>query len=427
MKLFDIINEVSGVKKNYTLDSAKDIIDGYETYNDFYKSNEYKNIIRFLKKEFTDDWENKFRELTANLISPRWTMEKVYNHLKNFNNMTDFRNDDKFSVIKTYIYRVGGPELWKEVTSQLLRTKPRLLDDNKVTDDLKKEFPQWDFNNITYYWADDSKRFLNGLVCHIKDENGEEHGVSDNIFVKDLKKRGNGCRKCGVERRAGKRRINVKDWIENFPKEQGYIFDSSKFYYRTDLHQKTLFVKDVICTKHEPHFTFAENGVNVHNLMNGKSGCPICGGKESQGERKVIYYLLELGYEVNRQKSFQGCFGFKGQNYCDLLKFDAHVVKKDGQEVCIEFDGIQHYEPVELFGGQDALDSLKERDKIKTDYCLKNNIELIRIPYWEIKNIKSILIDNIGHNNKSLKESKLSLINTLYENYNKRKSNKEND
>jgi hypothetical protein len=405
MKLFDIINEVSGTKKNYTFDSARDVINSYATYEDFFKSTEYKNIRRFLEREFKDDWKDKFKELTDKL-KPRWTLEKVRDYLKQFNNMIDFRNDSNFNAINIFIYRNGGSELWKELTLHLSRTKPKLLDDKSVTDDLKIQFPQWDFNNVTYYWTDDSRRYLNGLECHIKDENGEEHGVSDNIFVKDLKRRGNGCRKCGVERGAKKRRINVKQWIEKFPKEQGYIFDPSKFYYRTDLHQKTLFVKDIICTKHEPYFIFAENGVNVHNLMNNKSGCPICGGKESQGERKVIYSLNELGYDVSKQKSFQGCFGFKGQNYCDLLKFDAYVVKKDGQEVCVEFDGIQHYEPVELFGGQDALDSLMERDNIKTEYCQKNNIKLIRIPYWEIKNIDNILMNELGYYNK-LNESKL--------------------
>ena len=342
-----------------------------------------------------------------------WSMDKIIEYVSNFKTLVDFTNDKNYSTIKTYTYRNGGSELWKNITSQLVRTKPRLNDNDEVTTELIKKFPQWDLSNISYYWSEDGKRYLNGLMCHIKDENGEEHGVSDNLFVKDLKRRGNGCRKCGVENRAGKRRVNVEEWIEKFPKEQGYIFDPSKFYYRTDLHQKTLFVKDVICTKHKPHFIFANDGVNVHNIRNNKTGCPICGKKESKGEKLVNQYLIELGYDVSKQKRFPGCFGFKGQKYCDLLKFDAHIFKNDDKEICVEFDGVQHYKPIPFFGGQDALESLQERDKIKTDYCLNNNIELIRIPYWEIKNIKSILNDKIGHNNKSLKESKLSLMGVL--------------
>ena len=411
MKLIDILFEISGTKKNYTLDNVKDVIDSYATYEDFFKSTDYKNIRRFLEREFKDDYKNKFRELTSDLKG-RLTMDKVRDYVKQFNSITDFSGDKNFSKIKTFIYTRGGSELWKEMTSNLVRIEPALLDNNEVTNNLIKQYPQWDFSNISYYWTKDGRRFLNGLECHIKDENGIEHGISDNISVKDLKRRGNGCRKCGAEIRSGKRRINVSKWIENFPKEHGYIFNPNNFYYRTDLQQKTLFVKDVICTKHEPYFTFAENGINVHNLMNNKSGCPICGGKESKGERKVTHHLKELGYDVNKQKTFQGCFGFKGQNYCDLLKFDAYVVKKDGQEVCVEFDGIQHYEPVELFGGQDGLDSLKERDNIKTEYCQKNNIKLIRIPYWELKNVGKILLNELGYYDR-LSESNLSFKNLL--------------
>ena len=343
-----------------------------------------------------------------------WSMDKIIEYVSNFKTLVDFTNDKNYSTIKTYTYRNGGSELWKDITSQLVRTKPRLNDNDEVTTELIQQFPQWDFSNISYYWSEDGKRYLNGLMCHIKDYNDNKHGVSDNIFVKDLKRRGNGCRKCGTNRIINSVRIDIDDWINLFPKERGLKFNPNNFYYKTEgLTQKTLYVKDVICTKHNPHFTFANDGVNVHNIRNNKTGCPICGKKESKGEKLVNQYLIELGYDVSKQKRFPGCFGFKGQKYCDLLKFDAHIFKNDDKEICVEFDGVQHYKPIPFFGGQDALESLQERDKIKTDYCLNNNIELIRIPYWEIKNIKSILIDKIGYNNKSLKESKLSLINIL--------------
>ena len=67
--------------------------------------------------------------------------------------------------------------------------------------------------------------------------------------------------------------------------------------------------------------------------------------------------------------------------------------------IIIELDGIQHFEPVEFFGGEEGFKSLQERDAIKTNYCKENNIDLIRIPYWEEKNIKSILTSELGDNN----------------------------
>ena len=59
--------------------------------------------------------------------------------------------------------------------------------------------------------------------------------------------------------------------------------------------------------------------------------------------------------------------------------------------VCIEYDGIQHFEPIERFGGKEEFSRTKIRDNIKTQYCKDNNIKLIRIPYWDFDNIEMIL------------------------------------
>ena len=45
---------------------------------------------------------------------------------------------------------------------------------------------------------------------------------------------------------------------------------------------------------------------------------------------------------------------------------------------------------------QEEFDTSIKRDKIKDDYCVKNNIKLIRIPYWEINNIETILINKLN-------------------------------
>ena len=35
-------------------------------------------------------------------------------------------------------------------------------------------------------------------------------------------------------------------------------------------------------------------------------------------------------------------------------------------------------------------------DNIKNKYCHDNNIQLIRIPYWDLENIEQILNDQLG-------------------------------
>ena len=63
----------------------------------------------------------------------------------------------------------------------------------------------------------------------------------------------------------------------------------------------------------------------------------------------------------------------------------------------IEFQGRQHYEPVDFFNKSNDLNRAlkfeknKRHDEIKREYCNKNNIDLLEIPYWNIKNIEEIL------------------------------------
>ena len=71
--------------------------------------------------------------------------------------------------------------------------------------------------------------------------------------------------------------------------------------------------------------------------------------------------------------------------------------------MCIEYDGEYHY----LESTRNSKKKLKlqqKRDKIKTDYCKQNNIELLRIPYWEKENIEEILEQKVKKSAKRLNE-----------------------
>ena len=63
--------------------------------------------------------------------------------------------------------------------------------------------------------------------------------------------------------------------------------------------------------------------------------------------------------------------------------------------MCIEFDGEQHYEPRTFSGDKEKalikFEEDKKRDAIKNKFCEDNGIILVRIPYWDLKNIDSIL------------------------------------
>ena len=71
--------------------------------------------------------------------------------------------------------------------------------------------------------------------------------------------------------------------------------------------------------------------------------------------------------------------------------FDFGILDGDNQlKYLIEFDGIQHFFKNNQFG-QEKEASFKrnqERDRVKNDYCIKNNIPLIRIPYYKLNTLE---------------------------------------
>ena len=121
-----------------------------------------------------------------------------------------------------------------------------------------------------------------------------------------------------------------------------------------------------------------------NNIFSGK-GCPRC--KSSKGEKEISRVLDALHIDYGTQFKFQDC---KDEH---PLPFDFYIPEKN---ICIEYDGRQHFEPC-TFGGitkERAIENFelaKEHDKIKDEYCQVNNITLIRIPYWEYENIEQIL------------------------------------
>lgn len=124
------------------------------------------------------------------------------------------------------------------------------------------------------------------------------------------------------------------------------------------------------------------------------NGCPNC--NESKGEKEIAKFLDKFGIFYERQKKFHDC-----RNAFEL-PFDFYI---PSARTCIEFDGKQHFEPSELFGGLKAFESLKINDKIKEDYCEDNYIDLIRIKYTQFDDIYQILWENLKNiiviNNKS--------------------------
>lgn len=124
----------------------------------------------------------------------------------------------------------------------------------------------------------------------------------------------------------------------------------------------------------------------LNNIMNGNR-CPHCSA--SKGEASIARWLNEHGIKYEREFHPNGCKDI------GRLRFDFCISTSNGFILC-EYNGIQHYEPVD-FASKGAewaskqLITMQQRDKIKKEYCLENGIDLLIIPYTEFDNIHNIL------------------------------------
>lgn len=111
--------------------------------------------------------------------------------------------------------------------------------------------------------------------------------------------------------------------------------------------------------------------------------CPLC--KSSKGEKLISEYL-DLN-DINYDQHFRG-LNLKADNY---LEFDFKL-NLNGFFILIEFDGRLHFEV--WSEGEKHYKKLQRQirnDKIKNEFCDKENIPLFRIKYTEIKNIEEIM------------------------------------
>lgn len=167
---------------------------------------------------------------------------------------------------------------------------------------------------------------------------------------------------------SGKHRYTIEEIKEIFNNDSHYNLISINNYRN---YKSKFKVKHLVCNR-----IFE---TNLDQWINQKSRCPEC--SISIGEN-LIYEWLE-----NHSILFRHNYSFKNCKDKRVLPFDFYLPNLN---ICIEFDGIQHKQ--ETFYSKDFKDRQK-KDKIKTDYCNNNGIQLIRIN--NIKDIDKILCEEL--------------------------------
>ena len=117
------------------------------------------------------------------------------------------------------------------------------------------------------------------------------------------------------------------------------------------------------------------------------SGCPIC--NQPHGERKITQYLLSNNILFVAQKEFNDLKGINNGK----LSYDFYL---QNYNILIEFQGEQHYKPINHFGGENKLKIQQEHDRRKRQYAKDHGIKLLEIAYWDFDNIEEILSRELG-------------------------------
>ena len=122
--------------------------------------------------------------------------------------------------------------------------------------------------------------------------------------------------------------------------------------------------------KTNEHFDF-EWQATIYNRSHG-DGCPYLA--ESYGEQYVRKYLIRNHIKFVYEKTFSDLSGIGGS----ALSYDFYIKETN---YLIEYQGRQHYEPVDYFGGDEQFIIQKEHDRRKRQYAKNKGLHLIEIHY----------------------------------------------
>ncbi len=123
--------------------------------------------------------------------------------------------------------------------------------------------------------------------------------------------------------------------------------------------------------------------VRPTDFLDHHARCPYC--SSPKGEDIINKILNNLNIHFEYQKTFDD---LKDTN---LLSYDFFI---PNQNILIEYQGIQHYKPIDYFGGDERFNYQQKHDQMKADYAKANGYNLIAVPYTEdtFSKIKKYLI-----------------------------------
>lgn len=191
-----------------------------------------------------------------------------------------------------------------------------------------------------------------------------KHNYPTNKSMQEILK-GQGCYFCGLEKLSQHRTLSIEEYQKKVSNKHSYI--TVLEYTGINNHAK---FKCNLCGE-----IWESNAGSIRRCHN----CDTF----YKGEKKISDLLDSWNIAYITQYKFEHCKDKRS------LPFDFFL---PDHNLCIEFDGLQHFKQVD---GWTDLNIIQKHDKIKNEFCNKNNIQLIRIPYWEQEDLEYYLFDKL--------------------------------
>ena len=219
---------------------------------------------------------------------------------------------------------------------------------------------RYDYSKVNY-------NNIGTKVCIICKEHGEFWITPFNHL------NGKGCSKC-----AKNRKLTLEEFVE-----KSRLIHGDKYNYSKVQYINANIPVCIICNKCGNEFWQTPG-----NHLSGK-GCGNCFKSHLEEEVESLLIKNEIEYIPQCNKKY-----FK---WLDKSSFDFYI--KD-LNLAIECQGVQHFKPLEIFGGKNEFEKQTMRDIKKYNLCKENGIELIyllskeKIDLTVINSIQEIYQEN---------------------------------
>lgn len=278
-----------------------------------------------------------------------------YKNVNYINNRTPItitcpKHGDFLQTPHEHLCGCGCPYCAKEKKSELKKTTNDFINQSRAIHGDK-----YDYSKVNY----NGPNIKTTITCPI-------HGDFEMRPHNHL--RGQGCPKCGNLRKGSYKKNTGEEYIEKLKKIWGDSYDFSKFEYKNN-HTKAC----VIC--HEKDKNGAEHGefwIKPNDLLQGH-GCPKCAQKFGKTEQKILEELQKHYNNVSYQHKEEWLKSQTSYQTFDFFLSDYNIA--------IEYQGKQHFQPSDRFGGIDGFKKCFARDKKKYENCKIHGIKLFYISF----------------------------------------------